>query len=79
MTRVSETVIMTDMETADLISTTEAADLLGLERSTVIRWIRERRIEPAMKISGLTGAYLFRRSDVEAMRPEAHPRPKKAS
>lgn len=62
-----------------LISTTEAAAILGLERSTVVRWVWAGRLSPSMKVAGATGTYLFHRADVEALIPEAHPRPEKAS
>jgi excisionase family DNA binding protein len=68
--------LVMDISPDSLVSTAEAAAILGLERSTVLRWVREGRIAPAMKVSGKTGTYLFRRADVEAKLPEAHPRRK---
>lgn len=58
----------------DLLTTTQAAALLGLERSVIARWAQFGKLQVAMRLPGETGAYLFLRSDVEAMRPEAHPR-----
>lgn len=53
--------------TNDLISSIEAAELLGVGRSTLTRWVQSGRLTEAMKLPGDTGARLFRRSDVEAL------------
>lgn len=51
-----------------LISTREAAALLGLKNvSTVTRMVKEGRLAAAMKMPGLTGALLFRREDIEEL------------
>ena len=53
---------------ADLISSSEACRILDIERSTLVRWVQLRRhIRPALKLGGPNGAYLYRRSDVEAL------------
>lgn len=49
----------------DLLATVEAADVLGVERSTVSRWVEKGRLVPAQKLPGNTGAFLFKRSHVE--------------
>jgi excisionase family DNA binding protein len=54
--------------TNDLISSIEAAELLGVGRSTLTRWVQSGRLTEAMKLPGDTGARLFRRTDVEALR-----------
>ena len=53
----------------DLIGTTEACRLLGIDRSTLSRWVaaREPRITPALQLPGPNGAMLFNRADVEAL------------
>lgn len=52
----------------DLISSSEACRILGIERSTLVRWVQLRRhIRPALKLDGPSGAYLYRRRDVEAL------------
>lgn len=51
----------------DLISSIEAAELLGVGRSTLTRWVQSGRLSEAMKLPGETGARLFRRADVESM------------
>jgi excisionase family DNA binding protein len=58
-------------EPPDLLGTTEAAAELGLERSTLARWVQLGKLTPAVKLPGPTGAMLFRRSDIDALRDEA--------
>ena len=57
--------------TDDLISVAEVAERTKVDRRTVHRWVESGRLVPALKIPGKTGAYLFRRSDVEALIIEA--------
>jgi hypothetical protein len=63
-------------ETQDLIGSTEAAEILGVDGSTLSRWTDEklkpeaRRLTVAFRLPGPTGAKLFRRSDVEALAAE---------
>jgi excisionase family DNA binding protein len=52
----------------DLIGTSEVCALLGVDRSTVKRWVDRERLKPAGKMPGATGAYLFRRGDVLALK-----------
>jgi excisionase family DNA binding protein len=49
-------------------STVEAASILHLERSTLSRWVKEGRLTPALKLAGATGAFLFNRAEIEALR-----------
>lgn len=52
---------------ADLIGAAEAARMLELERSTLTRWIHGGKIKPLAQLDGKRGAYVFDRSDVEAL------------
>jgi len=52
----------------DLIGTAEVCALLGVDRSTVKRWVDRGRLKPAGKLPGATGAYLFRRGDALALK-----------
>lgn len=54
-------------DTDGLIGTSEAAELLGESPRQFIRRVERHDIIPAMKLPGLRGAYLFDRSDVEAL------------
>ncbi len=52
----------------DLISTVEACQILGIDRSTLSRWVNHRhpKILPVMQLSG-DGRMLFDRAAVEAL------------
>lgn len=47
------------------ITTKEACDILRVDRATIGRWMDSGKLTPVHKLPGLTGAFLFRRSDVE--------------
>lgn len=50
----------------DLIRAKEAANILGVNRSTLTRWVAAGVIEPAIKAPGYKGILLFNRADIEA-------------
>lgn len=52
-------------ESDELISTREAAELVGVSVRQFIRQVERGDVSPAKKFPGIRGAYLFRRSDVE--------------
>ena len=54
----------------DWITASDAADDLGIERSTLALWAREGKITPLMKLPGIRGAYVFARADVERLAQE---------
>lgn len=55
-------------DTPDEITSREALELLGLSHpSTISRYVALGKLTPSRKLPGRTGAYLFRRSDVEAL------------
>jgi Helix-turn-helix domain len=54
----------------DLIGTTETAEILGLERSTIARRVQMGQMGYAGRLAGKRGAYLFRRRDVLRLREE---------
>lgn len=51
----------------ELVGTREAAEIGGVTQRTVARWVETGKLTPYAKIPGRTGAYLFRREDVEAL------------
>lgn len=55
----------------ELIGTAEAARLRGVDIRTIQRWATSGVLEPAAKIPGRTGAYLFHRGDIEALTKDA--------
>lgn len=54
----------------DWVSASDAADMLGIDRSTLNEWAREGKITPIAKLPGRTGARLFARADVERLAQE---------
>lgn len=62
--------MVSTVTTPDLIGTAEAAERIGVERSTLSHWIAKGRISAAMKLPGATGALLFDRSEVERVAAE---------
>ncbi len=55
------------MQTPDLIATVEACARIGIDRSTLSRWIKDGSAVPAMRLPGKTGAYLFAPAEVERL------------
>lgn len=59
------------MPKPDLITTQEALAILGYaDPSSVSRLVALKKLKPAMKLKGTTGAFLFNRADVEALAAE---------
>lgn len=55
---------------SDLLTTAQAAEIVGKSVPTVNRWAAEGVLTPAHKLPGRTGAYLFERAEVERVRDE---------
>lgn len=49
----------------DLLGAQEAATAIGIERSTVTRWIDKGWLIPAQRIGGPNGALVFTRDEIE--------------
>lgn len=58
------------MPTTPLLSSAEVCDRLQIERSTLSRWVNAGRIEPAQKLPGIRGAYLFTEQSVDTLRAD---------
>jgi transposase len=54
----------------DLISTAEAASILGVEPATVNRWVARGDLAVAAKLTGLRGANVFHRREIEQVAAE---------
>lgn len=54
---------------AELIGSGDACKILGIDRSTLTRWVRSGRITPAGKLGNRsrTGAFVFWRTDIETV------------
>jgi predicted site-specific integrase-resolvase len=57
---------LSDMD--DLIGTAEATRILSVDKTTITRWVASGKLVPAMKLPKVNGAYLFHRSQVEALK-----------
>lgn len=62
------TLLLVEQQT--LVSTAEAAEIIGRSIATVNRFVREGLLAPAMQYPGSTGARMYHRADVEALRAE---------
>lgn len=49
-----------------LLTTTQAAERLGISTRTLTRRVEDREIEPSHRLPGLRGAMLFDADDVDA-------------
>lgn len=55
------------MNPPDLLSTTQVCEVVGFDRSTLSRWIKDGTAVPALRLPGKTGAYLFTRAETERL------------
>ncbi len=51
----------------DLIGSREACVMLDVATSSLVRWVADGRLCAAHKMPGRNGAFLFHRTDVEAL------------
>lgn len=49
----------TQQSPPELIGSADVCALLGIERSTLIRWVQLGQVKAAIKMPGKSGAYLF--------------------
>lgn len=70
---------MPDMPSDDLLSTTQAAEVIGTERSNITRLVQLGRLTPHHKLPGPRGAYIFQRGEVERAAVEYQARQAKAA
>lgn len=57
----------------DLIGSAEACTILRIDRSAFTRKVQMGRVPVAAKLPGPTGAYLFRRADIERLLQDLKP------
>jgi predicted site-specific integrase-resolvase len=53
-------------EPAELIGSTEALDILGIDRSTLSRWVAFGKLTPVTRLSA-GGAFVFDAADIRAL------------
>lgn len=70
MTRLAQCPILGAVPTDDLLTTAQAASVLGVHVRTVHRLVRDGRLTAALKLPTPTGAYLFEPDDVAALAAE---------
>jgi excisionase family DNA binding protein len=58
------------MAIPDLLSSAQACERLGIDRSTLSRRVARGEIKAALKLPGETGAYLFDPAEVERAKAE---------
>jgi excisionase family DNA binding protein len=58
------------MTNPDPITTAEAAEILGIHKATVIRWIEAGVITNSRKLAGATNTYLLDRAEIEKLAAE---------
>jgi predicted site-specific integrase-resolvase len=54
--------------TANLIGSAELCEVVGIDRSTLSRWVQVGKITPAMKLPGKRGAMLWPTKAIEQAR-----------
>jgi predicted site-specific integrase-resolvase len=52
------------------IGSAEACTILGIHPATLMRWVRDGKVEEAHKLPGDNGARLFMREDIEQLAAE---------
>lgn len=58
-------------DTDDLLTTAQAAQLIGVTVRTIARWVDAGKLSPAVDFPGLRGPRMFRRDDVLALKDAA--------
>ncbi len=58
-------------KTNQLLSSADACAALGIDRSTLTRWVQSGKVTPAQKLGGRTGAYLFTSAEIDRVKAEA--------
>lgn len=64
---------MPKTETPQLIGSAAAAEKLGIDRSTLTRWVKREKISPVLTGSGATGEMFFDIAVVAALSPNEAP------
>ncbi|UJL29975.1 helix-turn-helix domain-containing protein [Mycolicibacterium vanbaalenii] len=51
----------------DEIVSSEACKILQVDRATLLRWVSDGQVAATRKLPGRTGAFLFRRGDIQQL------------
>lgn len=63
----------------EYLTTAQVAESVGIDPSTISRWVKEGRIAPAHRLPGRTGAMLWKPGIVDDLRAELALTPEQAS
>jgi predicted site-specific integrase-resolvase len=55
------------MSDTDLITSTQAREILGVSQSTLSRWVADGKLAPTVQGAGVRGPMFFDRADVESL------------
>jgi predicted site-specific integrase-resolvase len=55
------------MVSTELVGSAEACEAIGVDRSTLIRWVRSGKATAVQRLPGQTGVYLFEPAEVERL------------
>lgn len=58
------------MITPELVGSAEACETIGIDRSTLTRWVKSGKAAIVDKLPGQTGVYLFTRAEVDRLATE---------
>ena len=58
------------LDTPNFLGSSEVCERIGIDRSTLTRWIQTGRIAYVQKLPGATGVYLFDPVEVERARAD---------
>jgi len=58
------------IKTEPLLSSAQAAERIGIDRSNFNKWVKAGRIPIALELPGKTGARLYRLTDVDRLAAE---------
>lgn len=58
------------MQLPELLSTAEAAGVLGVDRSTITRWVAAGHLRPAFQPSGERAPMYFKASDIHELKTQ---------
>lgn len=65
---------MPDAPAPEYLGAADVCRELGIDRSTLSRWIKDGTAHPAMRLPGKTGAYLFTPAEVARLTKARAPR-----
>lgn len=53
-----------------LLSSADVCAALGIDRSTLTRWVQSGKVVPFQKLTGRTGAYLFTADEIDRVQDD---------